>query len=166
MDNIGVEAYALCCLLPFIAFLTLAAQLYCHATPKRTLKGRLTLLNDDLLCNMQGLITITDLPPPPTLLHSCPSDKPTKQSPATTLPPNEPASFGTSRREGCSMGRETLTGCSAGLARMKLINERYLATHGNGGAEGVWMGRRGRGKRGKEGFRPTCLPAIVEGLQY
>lgn len=60
MDNIGIEAYALCCLLPFIAFLTLAAQIYTNAPAKNTLRDRLNLLNDDFLCSMQGLITITE----------------------------------------------------------------------------------------------------------
>jgi hypothetical protein len=60
MDNISIEAYALCCLLPFIAFLTLATQIYFNATPKNSLRGRLNAINDDLLCSMQGLITITE----------------------------------------------------------------------------------------------------------
>lgn len=62
------------------------------------------------------------------------------------------------------MRRETLTGCSAGLARMKLINQRYLAIRGGAGELAcVVKGKVGR-RGGKERFRPTCLPPIVEGL--
>ena len=60
MDNISMEAYALCCLLPFLAFLVLAAQIYLHAPPKGSLRGKLHALNDDMLTSMQGLITITE----------------------------------------------------------------------------------------------------------
>lgn len=162
-----MEAYSLCCLLPCIVFLTLLAQLYCHAPPKKgLLRGGLHLLNDDLLCSIQGLITITELPPPTPLMHPCPSDKHPKHSPSPVPPPNEPASCGGSRGGAGGVRRETLTGCSAGLARMKLINQRYLASRGSAGELAcVGKGRGGR-RVGKEGFRPTCLPPIVEGLQY
>jgi len=55
-----MEAYALCCLLPFIAFLILAAQIFLNAPPKGSLRGKLHVLNDDMFTSMQGLITITE----------------------------------------------------------------------------------------------------------
>lgn len=129
MDNIGVEAYSICCLLPCLVFLTLLAQLYCHAPLKKGLiRGGLTLLNDDLLCSIQGLITINDLPSLTPLLQPLPADNRPKQSLPPVSSPNEPASYRSSKREPSEVRRETLTGCSAGLARMKLINQRYLAS--------------------------------------
>lgn len=33
MDNIGIEAYVVCCLLPLVAFLALAAEIYRSSFP-------------------------------------------------------------------------------------------------------------------------------------
>jgi hypothetical protein len=60
MDNIAIEAYALCCLLPLIAFLLLAAQFYRHAPAKaRPLFAR--TLQEEFPSSFEGLISISSL---------------------------------------------------------------------------------------------------------
>jgi len=58
MDNIAIEAYALCCLLPLLAFLLLAVQFYFHSPVKtRPLFAR--TLQEEFPSSLEGLISIS-----------------------------------------------------------------------------------------------------------
>jgi hypothetical protein len=165
MDNIGIEVYALCCLLPFVAFLTLAVQIYANSHAKNTLRGKLNAANDDFLCSMQGLITITEDRKRERLFDhtDCayrPADTHRKEQKC-----NELSFYDESRKESSFLRKEPLTGCNAGLAKMKLINQKYLSNRR--ASVGVEEGRVRRVRRGRrEDFKPTYLPIIMEGLQY
>ena len=59
MDNIAVEAYALSCVLPLIAFILLAFQFYRNSSPTPLHNASATHYEEEIPCNMGGLISIS-----------------------------------------------------------------------------------------------------------
>lgn len=59
MDNIAVEAYALSCILPLVAFILLAFQFYRQSTPAHHQNTPIPRYLEEVPSHMGGLISIT-----------------------------------------------------------------------------------------------------------
>ena len=59
MDNIAVEAYALSCVLPLIAFILLAFQFYSQSSSTPTQNATVPHYLEEVPCNVGGLISIS-----------------------------------------------------------------------------------------------------------
>ena len=58
MDNIAIGVNALCCLLPFLAFILLTLQFFRNLPLSKTQAGNFAESYDEFPCTMGGLISI------------------------------------------------------------------------------------------------------------